>query len=87
MLVKQREFYSSSNGDRWHLVREPRSGRVFIRHEPNAASGGDTDLVEINEFLAQQRGPQHDELLRLIGTLVDGPSDAKAPEARGAPPT
>jgi hypothetical protein len=76
MPVENRELYSSSNGDRWYLVREPRSGRVFIRHEPNAASGGNIDLIEIAEFLAQQHGPQHNELLRLIGTLIDGVSDA-----------
>jgi hypothetical protein len=44
MPVESRELYSSPNGDRWHLVREPRSGRVFIKHEPNAASGGDISL-------------------------------------------
>jgi hypothetical protein len=42
MPVKERELYSSSNGDCWHLVREPRSERLFIRHTPNLASGGDT---------------------------------------------
>jgi hypothetical protein len=72
MPVNDRELYSSSNGDRWYLVREPRSGRVFIRHESNVASGGDIALVEIGEFLSQQHGPEHNELLRLIGTLVDG---------------
>lgn len=76
MPVEAREIYSSSNGDRWHLVREPRSGRVFIRHEPNTASGGDASLIEIGDFLRQGQGPQHTELLRLIGTLVEGSSDA-----------
>jgi hypothetical protein len=71
MPVKERELYSSLNGDCWHLVREPRSRRVFIRHTPNLASGGDTSLLEVGEFLAQGHGPQHQELLRLIGTLVE----------------
>lgn len=70
MPVESRELYSSPNGDRWDLVREPRSGRVFIRHEPNEASGGDTSLIEVGEFLMQNHGPEHSELLRLIGTLV-----------------
>jgi hypothetical protein len=71
MPVESRELYGSPNGDRWHLVREPRSGRVFIKHEPNAASGGDISLSEVGEFLAQKNhGPQHSELLRLIGTLI-----------------
>lgn len=71
MAVKVRDLYSSSNGDRWYLAHEPRSGRVFIEHRPNAASGGDTSLLEIGEFLTQTHGPEHDELLRLIGTLVE----------------
>jgi len=70
MPVESRELYGSPNGDRWHLVREPRSGRVFIKHEPNAASGGDISLIEVGEFLAENHGPQHGELLRLIGTLI-----------------
>jgi hypothetical protein len=78
MPVESRELYSSPNGDRWHLVREPRSGRVFIKHEPNAASGGDISLIEVGEFLVQKNhGPQHAELLRLIGTLItQEPADA-----------
>ena len=70
MPVESRELYSSSNGDRWLLVHEPRSGRVFVNHEPNVASGDDSSLIEVGEFLMQNHGPQHNELLRLIGTLV-----------------
>jgi hypothetical protein len=45
---------------------------VFVRHEPNAASGGRPTELEIREFLVRGgRGPEHQELLRLIGTLVD----------------
>jgi hypothetical protein len=45
---------------------------VFVRHEPNAASGGRTAELEIGDFLVRGgRGPEHQALLRLIGTLVD----------------
>jgi hypothetical protein len=45
---------------------------VFIRHEPNAASGGQAAELGIAEFLIRGvYGPEHLELLRLIGTLVD----------------
>ncbi len=71
MSMAMRELYRSSSGDRWFLVLEHRSGRVFIRHEPNAASGGDTSLIEIGEFLTRNHGPEHQELLRLIGTLTE----------------
>ncbi len=61
-----RELYRSSNGDRWHLVRETDSGRVLIKHQPNTA------------FLTGGHGPEHQALLRLIGTLVVEPVIAKA---------
>jgi hypothetical protein len=71
-----RELYSSPNGDRWLLAREAESGRVFVRHIPNEPSGGKTTDIEIGAFLCERSyGPQHMELLRLIGTLVEKGSD------------
>ena len=73
MAVEARELYSSANGDRWYLVRDPGSGRVFVRHAPNAPSGGRTSDIDIGEFLVRGgHGPEHQALLRLIGTLVEG---------------
>ncbi len=72
MTFEAKELYSSANGDRWSLVRDPGLGRVFVRHEPNAASGGRTTNIGIGEFLAGNHGPEHEALLRLIGTLVEG---------------
>ncbi len=67
-----RELYSSANGDRWDLVRDTGSGRVFIRHQPNASSGGRASEIGIGQFLSRGgQGPEHQELLRLIGTLVE----------------
>jgi len=68
-----RELYSSSNDDRWLLAREPESGHVFVRHIPNIPSGGKTTDIELDAFLCERSyGPQHMELLRLIGTLIEG---------------
>jgi len=68
-----RELYSSSKGDKWLLSREPESGHVFVRHIPNMPSGGKTTDIELGAFLCERTyGPQHMELLRLIGTLVEG---------------
>ena len=39
VTVGKREVYSSANGDRWFLCRDPANGKVFIRHEANPASG------------------------------------------------
>ena len=64
--VRTREIYRSSNGDRWSLARDP-----FVRHEPNLPSGGEVADIEIGAFLlAAGNGPEKQEVLRLIGTLV-----------------
>ena len=76
MGLVTRELYSSANGDKWLLVREPDSGRAFVRHIANMPSGGKTTDIEIGAFLCELNyGPQHLEMLRLIGTLVKKPSD------------
>jgi hypothetical protein len=69
-----RELYRSSNGDRWSLVRDPGSGRISVMHEPNLSSGGRVVHLGIGEFLTGGgQGPEHQELLQLIGTLVEAP--------------
>jgi hypothetical protein len=74
-IRQARELYASSSGDRWFLARDPASGRVFVRHEPNAASGGRRAEFEVGEFLARGgQGPEHQALLHLIGTLVGDPA-------------
>jgi len=71
-LGGQRELYSSPNGDRWLLRRDPATGDVFDRHEANVPSGGKRTDIDIGDFLSSgQRNPEHQALLRLIGTLVE----------------
>ena len=62
-------LYCSSSGDCWYLVRD--GERVFVRHEPNVASGGRASYIELETFLAGGHGPEQQALLRLIGTLVE----------------
>lgn len=72
MADAERLIYGSSNGDAWYLIRLRNTGAVFVRHEPNGPSGGRAKLVPVGQFLSQDaRGPEHQELLRLIATLVD----------------
>jgi hypothetical protein len=72
MAVEMRELYSSPNGDRWYLARDVDLGQVFIRHQPNRPSGGKAADLEVGAFLGGGgQGPEHRELLRLIGTLVE----------------
>ena len=76
MPIAARELYRSDNGDRWLLVRD--DGRVFVRHEANLASGGNVTESEIGDFLRRGGlGPEKQELLRLIGTLVEDRSTSE----------
>ena len=57
MTILTDDFYRSSNGDRWQLVHDTASGRRFVRHEPNLASGGQvTDTAVDGVF-----GPDGDQ--------------------------
>jgi hypothetical protein len=75
-MPERRELYRSPNGDSWFLGREPTNGRAFIIHKPNAPSGGRLSHIELDEFLRDQKGPEQQALLRLIGTLVEAPPHA-----------
>jgi hypothetical protein len=51
----------------------------FVRHEPNLSSGGQVVDIEIGAFLiAAGNGPEKQELLHLIGTLVRGPAATRS---------
>ncbi len=77
MQIVRKELYRSSNGDRWYLAKDPDAHRVFIVHEPNAASGGRNTEIELGSFFNRSgHGPEHQELMRLIGTLINDPQDA-----------
>jgi hypothetical protein len=75
VVIRTREIYHSANGDRWLLALDSNTDRVFVRHEPNLPSGGQVADIEIGAFLiGAGSGPEKQELLRLIGTLVRGPN-------------
>jgi hypothetical protein len=67
MSNPSRAFYTSSNGDRWLVVRVGERGEIFVRHEPNGASGGQPSEVDIETFMA--RGPGSPEGKALIDLL------------------
>lgn len=73
-MPERRELYRSPTGDSWFLARELADGRAFIIHQPNAPSGARLSHIELVDFFGQgAKGPEHQALLRLIGTLVDVP--------------
>ena len=66
-------LYKSPNGDSWFLARDPATGLAFVRHQANAPSGGQVTDIEIGAFLSGPRNPEHEALLRLIGTSILDP--------------
>jgi hypothetical protein len=69
--LETRQLYASPNGDRWYLARYPESGRVFVQHVPNVPSGGQPSNIELADFLGRGgNAPEHQALVRLIGTLL-----------------
>ena len=76
LSLETRQLYRSPNGDEWYLARYPESGRVFVQHVPNVPSGGRPSNIELAEFLGREgNSPEHQALVRLIGTLLDGASE------------
>ena len=75
MAMTTKDFYRSSNGDRWQLIRDTASGRSFVRHEPNPSSGGRTTDTDVKEFLNRTgSSPENLALRALLGkeTPTDG---------------
>jgi hypothetical protein len=66
--TRTRELYSSPNGDRWLLCKDP-SGRVFVLHQANIPSGGQASQIELGDFLTRGYGPR--ALFQMIGTLIE----------------
>ena len=86
MPVRTRQLYESANGDRWLLVRDADSDRVFVRHEANPSSGGHVSDAEVGAFLSRGgQAPERQALLRLIASLVEPPAEADARSAVATP--
>jgi hypothetical protein len=60
-------IYTSSNGDTWHLARDPQSGSAVVRHQANLSSGGKITKTDVDTFLRQAgSGPEFAALRRLL---------------------
>jgi hypothetical protein len=75
MVLLVEDIYKSPNGDRWRLFRDTASGRAFVCHEPNLASGGRVTDSGVEEFLSQNgSGPEYGALRRMVekpGEIAD----------------
>ena len=70
MTTLTNDFYRSSNGDRWQLIRDTETGRRIVRHEPNLASGGRLPRLICRSFwTGQDRVPENLALQELLEKL------------------
>jgi hypothetical protein len=66
MTLITKDFYKSSNGDRWQLIQDDASGHSFVRHQPNLSSGGRTTDTEIDVFLDRTGSSPENLALRAL---------------------
>jgi hypothetical protein len=66
VAITTKDFYRSSNGDRWQLIRDTASGRSFVRHEPNLSSGGRITDTDVEEFLNRTGSSPENLALRAL---------------------
>jgi len=65
-----RQLYRTAHGEAWLLVKDE-AGAPAIEHRASDP-GATPERLGVTAFLtSRQPGPQQQELLRLIGTLVD----------------
>ena len=79
MADRSKEFYASSNGDRWFLAKDEATSSAYVIHRANQPAGGQITQYELATFLVRGRGsPEQGALLRLIATIIDQSGDAKS---------
>jgi hypothetical protein len=81
-VVKKRFFYheKGSHDETWYyLARDTETGAVYIEHEWAARADTGSKRVDIAEFLSGPSMTARDNLLKLIGTLVQETGDAPRP--------
>jgi hypothetical protein len=74
MTILTADFYHSSNGDRWQLVRDTDTDRRIVRHEPNISSGGRVTDTPVEEWLDRtDSSPENLALRELLAKLPNTP--------------
>ena len=86
MAITAEDFYRSSNGDRWQLIRDIASGRTFVRHEPNLSSGGRTTDTDVEEFLNRTGSSPENLALRALLDKQTRMDPELVPEAKSRGP-
>lgn len=84
MPLLVRPLYQRNEGldqGRWCLVFDTDAGRLFVEHEQRRGDmrgrgyGTNVDEIDVTEFL-NERGPGHEELIRLLAGLFEDQREA-----------
>lgn len=76
------EIHRSQNGDVWRLIRDAAPGRMLVRHEANASSGGHVTETAVEDFLRQGgAGPEYAALRTLLASQTPDALAASKPVA------
>ncbi len=59
-------IYRNANGDAWYLAPDIEAKRLRVRYQPKQGSGRCASVVDLDEFLSEERGPQREALPRLL---------------------
>jgi hypothetical protein len=70
-MINTREFYSSSNGDKWFLRHDHDEDHTYVKRVANSASGGHQTNYELYDFLHGPRTPERAALIKLIASLTE----------------
>jgi hypothetical protein len=80
MAVLTKQFFHHEKGNHdetwYHLARDTDTGAVYIEHEWSGPGNTGSKRIQIGEFLSSPGGTARDNLLKLIGTLVQETGDA-----------
>jgi hypothetical protein len=80
-MISKRDLYRSSSGDTWTLFHDSSAAKLFVRHVPNAPSGGRVEDLDLATFLnGSADAPERRALLDLIAgtTTPEGPENPVA---------
>jgi hypothetical protein len=65
-VPKELLVYESSNGDTWYLCENPPTGLPAVKHTASLQSGGHVSYLEVESFLSNGNGPEHQALRQLL---------------------
>ena len=79
--MKRIFYHEKGNVDEawFYLVRDAETGAVYVEHQWGASDHSGSDRIDIIEFLEGPHRPACNNLLRLVGAMIEQADDALRP--------